>query len=88
MLLVILWSRRRGLGRRRRLWGSTSTPGLFESCEELLHFASLLESIVDRLYHPSPGQNEMGQTIHQTILTGGASTGGGGTGCEYDGVTD
>jgi hypothetical protein len=66
MLLVILWSRRRGLSRRRRLWGSTSTPRLFESCEELLHFTSLLESIVDRLYHCSSERNGSNNTPDDT----------------------
>lgn len=52
-LLIILRSRSRWLGcrSRRRLWGPTSAPGLFESCEELLYFTCLLESIVNRLFH-------------------------------------
>ena len=49
-MLIILGPRRGWLRCcSRRLWGSTGAPGLLESSEQLLHFAGLLKSIVDRL---------------------------------------
>ena len=52
-MLIIRRPRRRWLGCRssRLLWRSAGASGLFESCEELLYFTGLLESVVNRLYN-------------------------------------